>query len=125
MGMSLGELVSSVCLFLRSIYCLFLGSVMIIVFVFLLPLAAIIARYYREVFHENWFKVQYMYNGDKYPLSLSLSPSESYDTDAMRCSWHDTGTGFHSGTHWRKILRRKSERQGNASIPYMYTLVVW
>ena len=46
---------------------------MIIVFVFLLPLAAIIARYYREVFHENWFKVQYMYNGDKYSLSLSVS----------------------------------------------------
>ena len=48
---------------------------MIIVFVFLLPLAAIIARYYRDVFHENWFKVQYMYNDDKYPLSLSLSLS--------------------------------------------------
>ncbi|XP_019849274.1 PREDICTED: putative ferric-chelate reductase 1 homolog isoform X1 [Amphimedon queenslandica] len=32
------------------------GSIMIIVFVFLLPLATIIARYYRDTFRENWFK---------------------------------------------------------------------
>ena len=72
------ELVSSVCLFLQSIYYLFLGSVMIIVFVFLLPLAAIIARYYREVFHENWFKVQYMYIMVINTLSLCLSVSLSF-----------------------------------------------
>ena len=39
------------------IFVFLLGSVMIIAFVFVLPTAALIARHYRQVFHENWFKV--------------------------------------------------------------------
>jgi hypothetical protein len=74
------------------------GSIMCVVFVFLLPTAALVARHYRQVFPEKWFEVS-----PSMVPHLLTTPTVSRDIDGGGCTGDDTRLRIHLGPHGRNI----------------------
>ena len=87
--------------FLLSHSSFLLAAVMIVVFVLLLPVAAVLARYYRIIFPTKWFKVGHTHH---YVIITTKCPVGSHDIDDDGRGLHGTSFRLYIRTHWREVL---------------------